>query len=82
MNACISPGPMRWSSFFCPRTIVASLRARAGRSETRDVGLPARTSRVRKSARRANSAPATATATTSATVEATLAVLLSPRLPS
>jgi hypothetical protein len=41
MNACMSPGPMRWRSFFWPRTIVASLRARAGRSETRDVGFPA-----------------------------------------
>jgi len=78
----MSPGPTRWRSFFWPSTIVASLRARAGRSETRDVGLPARTSRVRKSARRANSAPATATATTSATVEATLAVLLSLSPPS
>jgi hypothetical protein len=82
MKACMSPGPIRWSNFCWPRTIVASLRARAGRSETRDVGLPARTSRVRNSARRPNSAAATATATTSATVEATLAVVLSPRLPS
>jgi hypothetical protein len=81
MKACMSPGPMRWRSFRWPSTIVVSLRTRAGKSETRAVGFPDRTSRVRNSARRANSAPATATATTSATAEATLAVLLSPRLP-
>jgi hypothetical protein len=48
-----------------------------GRSVRRLVGFPERMSRVRKSARRANSAPAIATATTSATAEATLAVELS-----
>jgi hypothetical protein len=66
----------------CPTTIVASLPTRVGRSEKRGAGLPARTSRVRKSARRAKSQPAIAIATTSATAEATLAVELRILVPS
>jgi hypothetical protein len=61
----------------CPRTMAVSLRTRSGMSAKRLVGLPARTSRVRKSARREKSQPAIAIATTSATAEATLAVELS-----
>ena len=82
MNACTSPGTRRWRSFRCPRTMVASFRTRTGRSDERLTGFPERTSRVRKSARRAKSPPAIATATTSATAEATLAVVLSCLAPS
>ena len=48
----------------------------------RATGLPMRTSRVSKSARRAKSPPATAIAATSATAEATLVVVLSLLSPS
>jgi hypothetical protein len=57
--------------------MVVSFPRRLGRSERRLTGLPERTSRVRKSARRAKSPPAIPIATTSATAEATLAVELS-----
>jgi hypothetical protein len=82
MNACMRPGTRRWRSFRCPTTMVASFPTRAGRSDRRAAGLPDRTSRVRKSARRANSPPATSSAATSATAEPTLAAELRSLAPS
>ena len=40
MSAWMSPGPSRWSSFFCPSTTTASLRTRRGTSSKRCTGLP------------------------------------------
>jgi hypothetical protein len=68
---------MRCRSLRWPRTIVASLRTRAGSSAKRAAGFPLRTSLVRNSALRAKRPPAIPIATTSATAEATLAEVLS-----
>ena len=50
MNACISPGPKRWSSLRCPSTIVASLRARRPTSPVRSTGWRAARTRPTSSA--------------------------------
>jgi hypothetical protein len=67
MNACISPGPSRWSSLRWPSTIVASFLTRRRALNVRSVGCAPRTRPVRNSTRRRNSVPLTMIAAASAT---------------
>ncbi len=78
MNACISPGPNRWSSLRWPSTIVTSLRARRLGSSLRLTGGAAWTSAVRNNTRRMNSVPLVAIAAARATAAMTVPMSLAP----
>ena len=63
MNACMSPGTSRCSSFRWPSTISTSFSTWRGTSAGRSFGFAARTTRIRNHARRAKNPPQTIAST-------------------